>query len=116
MRRLVLVLLIALLPLQSLHAAAGLLQHAQGDTQHWVDHEQAVAHHHHDDGSVHHDDSDDSKRHVSQVDTCHSPAVPARTVGLMSHPVWAQAPPAFQSFFISDPFLEGRKRPPHTLG
>lgn len=116
MRRLILLLLIALLPLQSLHAAVGLLQHAQGDTHHWVDHEKAVAHHHHDDGSVHHDDSDDSKRHVIQVDACHSAAVPAKAIRSMAHPVWAQAPPPFHPPFISDPFLEGRKRPPHTLG
>lgn len=115
MRRLVLLLLIALLPLQSLHAAVGLVQPVGGDTQHWVDHQWGVSHHHHDDGSVHHDDSDESKRHVSPVDACHSPAAPARSVGAMSLPVWAQAPPVFRAPFISDPFLQGPKRPPQAL-
>ena len=115
-RRLVLCLLIALLPLQGTHASIGLLQHASGDVLHWAAHDRAVDHHHGADGSVHHDDSDDSKRHVMQLDVCHGVAVPRGAIRPAFLPAWAQAPATFHSPFASDPVLKGLERPPRALG
>lgn len=117
MRRLVLALVIALLPLQTLQAAVAPWLHAGGDPTHRLDHEHAVAHHHHDDASVHHDDSDESARHLASAEAWLVVAVPASPgARAPAFPAWAQAPPPFRLPFLPDPFLDGLARPPRARG
>lgn len=117
MRRLLILLLVCLLPLQSLHAAVDAWLDA-GNDQHemyWVEHEQSVSHHHLDNGQVQHDDSDESQQHMSDHALCH-----VATAVLTSTPItfapqgMNDGPMTLPEPRPSDPDLEAPIRPPQT--
>lgn len=117
MRRLLILLLVCLMPLQSLHAAVGAWLDA-GDDQHemhWVEHEQSVSHHHLDNGQVQNDQSDASQQHMADQALCH-----VATAVLTSAPIAFasqgvdDAPIPLLELRPSDPDLETPIRPPQT--
>ncbi|MCW7541917.1 hypothetical protein OOT46_29395 [Aquabacterium sp. A7-Y] len=114
-RWLAVVLMLVLLPWQSVATAAEALWDVHGgDMSHAVAHWIDEAHHHHDDGSVHEDDSQESRQHV-QLDTPLSnapvlPAVPAWSPALLAD----ESPPSLSVTVPPAPFLEGLRRPPRS--
>ncbi|RZI85558.1 MAG: hypothetical protein EOP38_04585 [Rubrivivax sp.] len=114
-RRFVFWLLIALLPLQCVHAADHWAE-TQVDAQHWLEHEQGVSHHHDDDGTVHHDESDASQEHMGDHVGCHLNGMP-QVIATFALPRLPQGPPAANALTVRpDPFLDKPPRPPHSLG
>ena len=117
MRRLLCLLLMLCLPLQSFalqweHVIAG-------DTTlvHEIEHDEHVQHHHGDDGSVHYDNSDESAKHVQDHTCSPQPAaiqlpsqavLPAQLISILRPDGPAAMP---------DPLLDCPHRPPSsTLG
>lgn len=114
-RRFVLWLLIALLPLQGVRAADHWVE-AQVDAQHWVEHEHGVSHHHDDDGTVHHDDSDASQEHMGDHVGGQLNGLP-QVIATLALPLLPHGPPAANALTVRpDPFLDKPPRPPHSLG
>lgn len=114
LRRLILWLMIALMPLQGLRAAEHMLELPLAE--HWVDHELRVAHHHHDDGTVHHDDSASSHEHVGEHLGCHGCALPQAVLPLKLPMLPEARPDAPPAEGRADPYLAPPPRPPHTAG
>ncbi len=113
MRRLVCLLLLICLPLQSFAWRNDNLQPAQSGLAHGIAHAEAQLHHHHDeDGSVHFDDSDESLKHSGE----HSCATQCSLISgeltkfaqLKVSLAHAQAPPSA----LPNPFLDDPQRPP----
>ena len=117
MRRFLILLLVCLLPLQSLHAAVDAWLDA-GDDQHemhWVEHEHGVAHHHLDNGQVQHDDSDESQQHMDDHALCHvATAVLTSAPITFAHQSVDDGPMPLPELRPSDPDLETPIRPPQT--
>lgn len=118
MRRLLCILLLLCLPLQSFAMHGGALAFgSDAGLVHDLAHDERVQHHHEADGSVHYDDSDESAQHVQDHSTSPQaadiilskmPAVPERLVSVLK---------AEFSRFIPEPFLDSPLRPPSpTLG
>lgn len=115
-RRLLCLLLLLVLPLQTL-AAGGLLPtgNAHG-LAHEIDHLKGTHHHHEEDGSIHYDESGESATHLAE----HSPSQPSATLPSFHAPqtvvplyVVAAAPPPHS---LPDPVPERPQRPPQVLG
>ncbi len=119
MRRLICLLLLVCLPLQSFAMQFGspYTGAMEFSVAHESAHEDGTEHHHDADGSVHYDHSDESARHIH--DHSSSPQV-----AFLTAPLAALAPqPASRAIddtvarFIPDPFLDSPLRPPaHALG
>lgn len=115
MRRLLILILVCLLPLQSLHAAVGAWLDEGHDQHemHWVDHEHGVSHHHLGDGQVQQDASDESQQHMGDHALCH-----VATAVLTSAPITFapqgrdDGPMTLPELRPSDPDLEAPIRPP----
>ncbi|WP_157991576.1 hypothetical protein [Caldimonas tepidiphila] len=110
-------LLVALLPWQSLAWAADTAcEHGVHEASHAVAHWLGEAHHHHDDGSVHEDDSVESLLHLHADSHLNSVSVlPAELTWLPSLPP-SKGPPSLHSSLHPAPFLEGLRRPPRIRG
>ena len=114
MRRLICLLLLMCLHLQSFALQAGAAM--SGDTvnvAHEVAHEENIQHHHHDDdGSLHYDNSDESAQHTLDHSNCQQPAgVWISTLPPTPDQVVSVTAPEF-SCFIPDPYLDSPLRPP----
>ncbi|MGZ8293730.1 MAG: hypothetical protein ACXWVG_11855 [Telluria sp.] len=113
MRRLICILLLLCLPLQSFAMHGGALAFgSDADLVHDAAHDDRIEHHHDTDGSIHFDDSDESAQHVQ--DHSHSPhavdiilaklpAAPEQLVSVLK---------AEFSRFIPELFLDSPLRPP----
>ena len=113
--RFILSLLIALLPLQGVRAADHSVE-AQGDAQHWLDHQQGVSHHHLDDGAVQYDDSEASQDHLCEQVGCQLNGL-LQVIATFALPRLPHGPPAVTALSVRpDPFLVKPPRPPHALG
>lgn len=110
-------LLVVLLPWQSLAWAADATRTGpQQEESHVVAHWLGEAHHHDDDGGFHEEDSDEASRHL-HADSCLNcasvlPAPLTWTPGTLS----SSGPPEFGSTLAPPPFLEGPHRPPRFHG
>ncbi|MBZ2209780.1 hypothetical protein [Massilia soli] len=114
MRRLICLLLLMCLPLQSFALQAGsFVFGADVNLAHEIAHEEQIQHHHHDnDDSVHYDDSDESAQHTLDHSNCQQPA----GVWISKQPpspdqLGSITAPEF-SCFIPDPYLDSPLRPP----
>lgn len=118
MHRLICILLLICLPLQSFAMQSGVLAAGPGNEHgftHALAHAEEIEHHHHDeDGSLHFDDSDESVQHVH--DHCSS-----AQAAFLAEPFKQIAPaqPASETGdatarYIPDPFLDSPLRPPLT--
>lgn len=132
MRRFILWLFMALLPLQvalaachgataatSGHAAVVDLGQEHSDerfSHHWLDHEHGEPHHHHDDGSVHHADDQESQEHMGDHLGCQLTAMPHMGADLAVERLPDVAPCGHIAAWRPDPFLHEPARPPHAIG
>lgn len=118
MRRLICILLLMCLPLQSfaMHGAS-LLLGGGASMSHVVDHDQQIQHHHDVDGSTHYDTSDASAQHIQDHSCSPQPAyLPAPKLPIVPDQLVSVAKLEFARF-IPEPFLDGPHRPPApTLG
>lgn len=113
MRRLICILLLMCLPLQSFALQGGsMLFGTDASLEHEIAHDDHVPHHHDGDGSLHYDDSEESSEHVQDHSNCSQPAD-------LSVPKLPVAPEQLVSLvklefsrFIPDPYLDGPLRPP----
>lgn len=115
MRRLICILLLLCLPLQSFAVQGGAMLFASAGGQsiaHELEHAAEIEHHHDDDGSVHYDDSDESAQHIddypSSTQVAHlavpfQPVAPERLAGAVNDA---------QACFIPDPVPDNPLRPP----
>ena len=113
MRRLICILLLLWLPLQSfaMHGAS-LLPGPGTGMSHVIDHDNQVQHHHDEDGSTHYDQSDESAQHVQDHSCSPQPAYPsASKLPTVPEQLVSVTIPEFARF-IPDPFLDGPLRPP----
>lgn len=113
MRRILTILLMLCLPLQTLAMQCERVLAADMTMlAHVIEHDNRVLHHHGDDGSVHYDDSDESAKHV--LDHSCSPQ-PAGMLPPMRMPVPVEfvsvAPPEAVPF-VPDPLPDLPLRPP----
>lgn len=114
MRRLICILLLMCLPLQSFALQAGSFVFGAGvNLAHEIAHEEKIQHHHHEvDNSVHYDDSDESAQHALDHSSCQQPAgVWTSTLPSSPDQVVSVSAPEF-SCFIPDPYLDSPLRPP----
>ena len=113
MRRLICLLLLMCLPLQSfaLHGVS-LVRGGDAGLAHEIAHDEQVQHHHEDDGSIHYDSSDESAQHI-QDHSCSQQALYLPAPQLARHPeqLISVTKPEFARF-IPEPFLDGPLRPP----
>lgn len=115
MHRLICILLLICLPLQSFAMQGGVLPAGLGSEQgltHVLAHAEEIQHHHEDDGSMHFDDSAESVQHIHD----HCSSVQA---AFLAEPFTHIAPaqPASETGdatarYIPDPFLDSPLRPP----
>lgn len=113
MRRLICILLLMCLPLQSFALQGGAVMFGSNvSMEHEIAHDGHVPHHHDGDGSLHYDDSEESSEHVQDHSSCTQPAD-------LSVPKLPVAPEQLVSLvktefsrFIPDPYLDGPLRPP----
>lgn len=115
MRRLICLLLLVCLPLQSFALQSGALLYARaGDysISHQVDHAEGVEHHHDDNGSVHYDDSAESVQHIQDHSWSSQPAF--LSVPYQALPPQQSGSPVDDAVarFIPDPFVDSPLRPP----
>ena len=115
MRRLICILLLLCLPLQSFALPGGALLSASLGSQgiaHELDHAAEIEHHHDDGGSVHYDDSDESEQHIddysSSTQVAHlavrfQPIAPAQCASAVDDAI---------AWFIPTPFPDSPLRPP----
>lgn len=114
MHRLICILLLICLPLQSFAVQGSWLPAGTASGQgiaHVLAHADNIAHHHDGDGSVHYDDSDESVHHIQ--DSC------AAQAAYLAEPFRPIAPVQLASEaghliarYIPDPFLDSPLRPP----
>lgn len=118
MRRLICILLLMCLPLQSFAVQGGsLLFESDSSLAHELAHDERVQHHHEDDGSVHYDDSNESAQHIQDHSSSPQPAyLPIPKLPAAPEQLVSVAKTEFARF-IPEPFLDGPLRPPApTLG
>ena len=115
MRRLICLLLLLCLPLQSFALpGSALLSAALGGPgiAHELDHAAQIEHHHDDDGSVHYDDSDESEQHIDD----YSSSTQVAHLAVLLQPVapnqCATAVDDAPACFIPTPFPDSPLRPP----
>ena len=113
MRRLICILLLMCLPLQSFAFQVG--SSAAGTDMsfaHEILHDEKVQHHHDDDGSVHYDDSAESAQHIQDHSCSQQPV--GFWVPKMASPPEQRMSVTVREFsrFIPDPFLDSPLRPP----
>ena len=113
MRRLICILLLMCLPLQSFAFQGG--SSASGPDMtfaHEILHDEQVQHHHDDDGSVHYDNSEESAQHIQDHSCSQQPAgfwMPKRA----SPPEQLVSVAVLEFYrFIPDPYLDSPLRPP----
>lgn len=114
MRKFFCLLLVLLLPLQSLAMqVTGVRLFDLGRVAHEVEHSVGIEHHHHEGaGTIHYDDSDESVQHGLE----HSPV--SQVVFLSSLPLTlvpgdqVREPPVDYTAYFPDPVLENPTRPP----
>lgn len=116
MRRLICILLLICLPLQSFAMQGGALPFgttSDRDVTHALAHAEEIEHHHHeDDGKVHYDNSEESVQHIQD----HSSSA---QIAYLAEPFQQMAPEQLASEggdavprYIPDPFLDNPLRPP----
>lgn len=117
MRRIVTILLIAMMPFQTIWAASG-MGHGIGefDMRHLADHAAGVDHHHGVDGSVHYDESDQSSQHMKHHAGCLSWVAILSDTPLQLPPQAAQAAIIVETPPLVQAFLDTLFRPPRNLG
>ena len=118
MLRLLCLLLLVLLPLQSLASQKGGVR-APGDAAvlHEIAHAEEVLHHHDDDGTIHYDDSSESLQHVDDHCSCSHLCLLIPAFATLSEDAGTQARYPDPVSFIPDPWLDDPQRPPsHTPG
>lgn len=117
-RRLLCILLLALLPLHGFAAPGGeLVAGLWADIAHEVEHLKGVSHHHDDDGSIHFDDSGESSQHIAEHSaSCHQVAALSSFTGLQTNFVFSIVALPESGSYLPDPILKLPQRPPQTLG
>lgn len=121
MRRLLACLLIVvMLPWHAASVAATVFIQDTEQVRHAMAHWTGEGHHHHDhahDAAFHADDSDESRQHVVYTDAHMSAAfILAATPTIAVEVPPAAVPPERVSPPPPDPFLQGLRRPPRSLG
>jgi hypothetical protein len=119
-RRLICILLLLCLPLQSFAVQGGALLFVSTSGQgigHELDHAAEIEHHHDDDGSVHYDGSEESAQHIEDHSSCAQVAFLAVPFQSIAPEQGACAADGALARFIPDPCLDSPLRPPApTLG
>lgn len=114
MHRLICILLLICLPLQSFAMQGGLLAAASAGQgmAHSLAHAEEIAHHHEHDGSVHYDDSAESVQHLQDHSSSSQAAYPTAPFQPAVQAQLAGAAGDHVAFHIPDPFLGSALRPP----
>lgn len=112
MRRLLCLLLLICLPLQSFAAQIAGVRMAAPGTAHQLAHADDVHHHHHDSGKVHYDESDESVQHSHESSSTVQQLLPKAACVLFCPLIVSIAYPLRPVSYIPDPYLDDPQRPP----